>query len=435
MLTRDLISAEILDKCFENVSTQINIGLAVSGGSDSMALLLLVDRWRRARLQLGKVAPDLTIFTINHGLRPEAADECLFVVNKARQLGYDAEVLEWEGLRPTTRIQEKAREIRYQLLSGACHLRGIKVLMTAHHQDDQAETFLMRLARGSGVDGLSVMAPESRRFGLRLLRPLLELEKAELVLELEAENWEYMVDPSNSDSRYERVRLRERHEELKRLGLTSAMIGLGASRLRRAKTALNEISDQFLAKSAFISDYGTARIDQLAFFDAPDEIAIRAMAKILRVCGGSQDVPNMARLESLTAKLKADFSTNRTLAGCRVIAKGDFWLIVREAGRISEVRKPVVPGNCMFWDTRYIVCADKTASTDMVAGPLEKAAELRDLVDEKALQTIPKDALASLLAFRHNSKIMAVPAIDFWTPEATRVGLQAKFITSDDGLI
>jgi tRNA(Ile)-lysidine synthase len=424
-----------LGKCFNKVSTQTEIALAVSGGPDSMALLLLVDRWRRARLQQGQVAPEVMVFTIDHGLRPQASVECRFVVKKARELGYNAEILHWEGLPPTTRIQEKARDIRYQLLAGACHLHGIKTLMIAHHLDDQAETFLMRLARGSGVDGLAAMAEESQRYGLLLMRPLLGFEKADLLGQLCESGWNYITDPSNTDLRFERVRLRECNEELQKLGLTSAMIGLSAARLRRVKRALNEVSERFLAQNAFISDFGTARIDQLAFFDAPDEIAIRALSKILRICGGSHEVPNMARLEKLTTRLKADFATNRTLAGCRLIAKGDFWLIVRETGRITETAKPIVPGACMFWDSRYIVCADQAASKSIVAGPLVKIGDLKDTGYENALQNIPKEARSSLLAFRRKGELLAVPAIDFWKTEAKTAGLQAKYITSDDGLL
>lgn len=431
----NIISDLKLEKCFDNISTQADIALAVSGGPDSMALLLLVDRWRRRRLEQGLSAPDLTILTIDHGLRKEAGEECQFVLDKAHELGYKAELLHWTGPKPTTRIQEMAREIRYQQMAAACHLRGIKILMTAHHLDDQGETFLMRLARGSGVDGLSAMAFESRHYGLKLVRPLLEFEKTELVAQLDQSGWSYKIDPSNEDTKYERVRLRKRKEELQKLGLSSKMIGLAASRLRRAKIALNEVSNEFLAKNAFISDYGTARIDQLAFFDAPDEIAIRALSKLLKLCGGSLEVANMARLENLMAKLKDDFSTNHTLAGCRLIAKGDFWLILREAGRIVDVEKPIVPDGCMFWDNRYIVCANKDASNKITAGPLLKAADLNILVDEKALASVPKEALGSLLTLRQNGRLIAVPAIDYWQSEAISAGLQAKLITGDDGLV
>ncbi len=435
MSERAPINDEKLEECFLNISTKRSIGLAISGGPDSMALLLLVDRWRCARVKADKPIPDLRIFSVDHGLRAEAAHECAFVMRQAKALGYEGETLTWEGEVPKSRVQESAREIRYQLLAAACHKHGIKSLLTAHHIDDQAETFLMRLARGSGVDGLCAMAKESRRYGLHLHRPLLDLEKTVLLQELQEANWDYIEDPSNSDPRFERVRIRQHSKDLEALGLTSKMISLGARRLRRAKMALNEISDRFLDENAFISEYGTARIDQLALYDAPDEIAIRALSRVLRMCGGTQDVPNMARLETLLDGLNGDFSTNRTLAGCRLIAKGDFWLVVREVGRIIELQKPLVPGGCMFWDARYIVCADQKASKNIVAGPLISADELIGSDEEKALQAIEKEAVPSLLALRNKGELVAVPAIDFWQSESIRAGLQAKFITGDDILV
>jgi len=435
MSERDPISNKKLEERFDNISTKSSIGLAVSGGPDSMALLLLVDRWCCARKKANKFFPNIVIFSVDHGLRAAAARECAFVMSKAKILGYKGETLTWKGEVPTSRVQESAREIRYQLLAAACHKHGIKTLLTAHHLDDQAETFLMRLARGSGVDGLCAMAGESRRYGLYLHRPLLDLEKSVLLHALQEAQWDYIEDPGNDDPRFERVRLRQHSEELKTLGLSAKMIGLGAKRLRRAKMALNEISDGFLEDNAFISEYGTARIDQLALYDAPDEIAIRALAKVLRICGGTRDVPNMARLETLLEGLKRDFSTNRTLAGCRLIAKGDFWLVVREVGRILEVQKSIVPGGCMFWDARYIVCADEKASKNIVAGPLSSTDELAGNLEQAALQALPKEAIASLLALRYKGKIVAVPAFGFWQEDAISAGLQAKFISGDEALV
>ncbi len=422
------------EDCFEKISTQTEVALAVSGGPDSMALLLLVDRWRRKRLERGQIAPDLTIFTVDHGLRETAADDCRFVLDKARSLGYEAERLSWTGPKPVSRVQETARDYRYQLLAAACHLRGIKVLMTAHHLDDQVETFLMRLARGSGVDGLSAMALESRRYGLRLLRPFLEFRKEELQTELEASGWDHVTDPGNTDRRFERVRLREAAGALEALGLSAGMIGLGVRRLRRARAALDEMGNDFVARNVLISSYGTARMDQLAFHDAPDEIALRALSRILKLCGGRQDVANMARLESLTEKLKSDFVTNSTLAGCRIISRGDFWLIVREAGRITELEKPLIPGDCIFWDNRYVICADKGFRDGVVAGPLHRERDLEMLADHKSLAAIPHEALDSLLSLRHRGRLVGVPALDYWNPAEMAGLIEARLITGEDSL-
>ena len=436
MPEHDPISFEHLQKCFSSFSQQDHIGLAISGGPDSMALLLLVDRWRTARVKARQKVPELVLFTVDHGLRDTAAQECALVMERAAKLGHEGEVLrwDWQGEPPETRVQEQAREIRYQLLAAACHSRGIKCLLTAHHLDDQAETFLMRLARGSGVDGLGAMTRESRHYGLQLVRPLLAFPKAVLLEELRIAGWQYVTDPSNKDLRFERVRMREHREQFEALGLSARMIALSAERLQRARAALERGCERFLTDNALISDYGTARIDQLALADAPDEIGVRALAKVLRICGGRSEDPNMARLERLLEKLKDDFSTNRTLAGCRLIAKGDFWLIVREAGRIVERQKPLVPGGCMFWDARYIICADSDVPDTIEVGPLLLMSSLLDDKAQKKLHKLPKEAIASLLVLWEKGEVLAVPAIDYWRREELCGQIKVRFVTRDDGL-
>jgi tRNA(Ile)-lysidine synthase len=423
-----------LTDLFLPIATREDVAVAVSGGPDSMALLHLADRWRRQRLERRQAVPNFTILTVNHGLRPEAADECRLATAAAERLGYPSQLLAWPGERPQTGLQEWARELRYQLLATACHARGLGVLMTGHHLDDQAETFLMRLSRGSGVDGLSAMAPESRRLGLTLLRPLLDVPKRMLVGELEQHGIAYAKDPSNADPRYERARLRQREGELKKLGLSAEMIGLSSKRLRQARHALEETRDTFLARNAQISPYGSARVDQLALSDAPFDIAVRALARILRICGGGREAPNLARLETLTENLRADFDTGRTLAGCRLIAKAESWLVVREASRISEIEKKLMPGQCVFWDNRYVVCLDAAAPRDILAGPLGRAVDIDQAIGHAPPKSVPKEALASLLTLRRKGEIIAVPALDMWSEEAVKAGLTARFIGGDEGV-
>jgi tRNA(Ile)-lysidine synthase len=311
-------------------------------------------------------------------------------------------------------------------------------LLTAHHLDDQAETFLMRLARGSGVDGLASMAREVRRYGVTIHRPLLDVPRAALLNELKKSGWEWVDDPANRDRKFERARLRAHEKEMKKLGLSADKICLSARRLRRARQALESIRDSFLAENAIIGEHGLARIDQLALADAPFEIARRAMGRLLRICGGGDGFSSLARLERLTERLRDDFATNRTLAGCRIISRGDFWLIVREAGRIEEKAKPVAPGECVFWDNRYIVCSGRQAPRGILAGPLldsEPPEAPGDDEEGGALRKMPREAMPSLLTFRLDGGIIAIPALEYWSEKAVEAELAAKFITSDDGLV
>ncbi|HRD78871.1 MAG TPA: tRNA lysidine(34) synthetase TilS, partial [Hyphomicrobiaceae bacterium] len=194
------------------------IALAVSGGSDSMALLLLAAEWTRSRGAAGEVAP-LTAITVDHGLRAESAAEAEFVAAKCASLAIPHTILRWTGPKPTTGLPEAARQARYDLI--AEHLaadarahtgRPQRRLATAHHRDDVAETFLMRLARGSGLDGLAAMAESTTwppcggrlpgRPLMTIVRPLLSVPKDHLIATLAARGCGWHEDPTNRDSSF-----------------------------------------------------------------------------------------------------------------------------------------------------------------------------------------------------------------------------------------
>ena len=217
--------------------------LAVSGGADSTALLVLAARWAK-RL---KHPPKLVAVTIDHGLRAEAAREAAAVRRLARRLGVAHRTLRWQGRKPGTGLQEAARNARYRLLAQAAASAGYVHILTAHTMDDKAETVLFRLARGSGLVGLSGMAPvaplplgEDRT--VFLLRPLLRVPKARLLATLQAEGIAHSEDPSNRDPRFTRVRLRSLMPDLAREGLSAPGLSRFAARMRRADGAYERIT-------------------------------------------------------------------------------------------------------------------------------------------------------------------------------------------------
>ena len=179
------------------------IGLAVSGGPDSIALLLLAAAARPGKVEAA---------TVDHGLREESGAEAEMVAALCQKLGVPHEILsiEWKE-KPTTAIQERARARRYKELADWAGRREIKLLATAHHADDQAETLLMRLARGSGVQGLGAMRPTRQIPGtdITLARPLLRWKKEELEAICADAGVEPAIDPGNKDPAFERVRMRE----------------------------------------------------------------------------------------------------------------------------------------------------------------------------------------------------------------------------------
>jgi len=309
------------------------LALAVSGGPDSTALMWLAARLRDS---LGG-RPKLIAVTIDHGLRKDSAREALAVKRLARTLNVEHRTLRWTGRKPKTGIQEAARNARYRLLAEAAREAGARHLLTAHTLDDQAETVLFRMIRGSGISGLAGMSwfdrvPVPEGGGVSLVRPLLQVPKARLIATLKAAKVPYVIDPSNSDPRFARPRLRKLMRMLAREGLTAERLARLARRAKRAEEGLVSAVDsaQVALWPREWSFGDPATIDARAFLDLPQEIGLRLLDRMVLLSGrGGQ--PELGQLETLYAELaKAGAGIwvgmsghlRRTLAGAMVTLSG-----------------------------------------------------------------------------------------------------------------
>src|SRR3954471_14699661 len=198
------ISVQDAKRLFADWKAAPAIVLAVSGGPDSVAMMWLAARWRRATAR----GPRLVAVTIDHGLRAEAAREARDVKHLAKSLDLPHRTLRWSGAKPQTGVPAAARAARYRLLAEAARASGATHILTAHTRDDQAETLLMRMLRGSGIAGLAAMARESERDGLLLARPFLDVSKSQLIATLKKAKISFADDPSNRDTNFTRPRLR-----------------------------------------------------------------------------------------------------------------------------------------------------------------------------------------------------------------------------------
>jgi len=326
-----------------------HVALAVSGGPDSLALMRLAARWRA---ELG-LALKLSVLTVDHGLRPSSREEALTVGRLAAELGLPHAILTWEQEPHSASLQARARAARYDLMAAYCHEHDIPALVTAHHLDDQAETFLMRLKRGSGLDGLAAIPERGAWAGIAILRPLLDLPKARLVATLDEAGIAFASDPSNVDPRFERARVRGSTEALERLGLTPEALALSARRLRRAREALDHAAQDFLAAHSETSEAGYALIDRDALASAPQEIALRALAQLIGAVGGGETPLRLAKLEALLAALMEDPDKVHTLGRCRLEPISGRLGIFREVrGRGLPVAR-LLPGERTLWDNRF----------------------------------------------------------------------------------
>jgi tRNA(Ile)-lysidine synthase len=304
-----------------------HVALAVSGGGDSMSLMWLAAQWAGQTRQ----PPKLTVLSVDHGLRPGSAEDANWVVEQAGALGLAGAMLEWRGPKPTTGVQARARQARYDLLLGWCVDNRSGALVTAHSLEDQAETFLMRLARGSGIDGLSAMRP-LRQDRIAILRPLLGVSRARLRSTLVAAGVRWLEDPANRDPRFERVRWRNTLARLEQEGLAPAMIALSAHRLERATHALEHATSRLEAE-VVEQDDKQASFRLAAVQEVPEELMLRLLKRLIMRYGAGGEPPELAALERLGEWITEGVSGGHTLAGCRITRRKDAVRIRREDPR------------------------------------------------------------------------------------------------------
>ena len=397
-------AAPVTDKeahsLFDGLRGHGHAALAVSGGSDSMALLWLAARWSQ-----DNPGTKLSVLTVDHGLRPEARAEAEKVARQARALGLDACILRWDAPKPLAGIQEQARAARYRLMGEWCRGHGASLIVTAHTLDDQAETFLMRLARGSGSEGLAAMVPLSPG-DPPIARPFLAVSRERLRATLHAAGRNWIDDPSNADERFERIRLRNLMPALAPHGITAKTIGRSARRLARANAALDHFASASLDRIVAMKPEGFAVIDRAAFVALPEEIALRILSRLLKRLGGRTTPPRLLAVEALHSWIAGDEGTARTLAGCRVVKRTRDIIIGREPGRLAREPAPLGADRACLWDNRFAIAVGGTdrPCAIMPAGVFATVPRSKDL---------PAFVQATLPAILVDGELAAVPAIGY----------------------
>lgn len=299
--------------------------IAVSGGSDSLALLDLLILWRQQRA----VRPDIAVATVDHRLRPDAKAEAAFVADRCRDHGLDHRILLWRGAKPATGLPAAARVARYRLLDRERRRRHCAAIVTAHTLDDQAETFLMRLARGSGLRGLSAMRFCAEIDGVPILRPLLGVKRERLRAHLRARGLSWRDDPSNEDQRFLRPRLRRLLPLLAAEGLTVERLGEVARKLGRADEAISKAASELTAN---LDDAG--RLSRQLYREAAQEVRLRYLTQQISRCGGNRLPPSDQALEGLDLAICGTGDKLRRTLGHAIISAGPRFLkVVREGER------------------------------------------------------------------------------------------------------
>ncbi|WP_298919712.1 tRNA lysidine(34) synthetase TilS [uncultured Roseobacter sp.] len=374
------------------------LGVAVSGGGDSVALLhLLHEIARNQRLQLCAV-------TINHGLRTEAEVEAAFVAELCAGLDIPHKVLRWDGWTGQGNLQNAAREARYSLIAAWAKSQQLSHVALGHTQDDQAETVLMRLARGAGVDGLAAMGPSRARDGITWLRPLLQVSRASLREMLQDREIRWCEDPSNDDLRFDRIKLRQALTVLEPLGISAAALSQVADNMARTRIALNAHAVS-AARKITTEQAGALKVDWSGFDALPAETARRIMIRALQWISGAGYAPRGRSVQKLMDGLRAGH--NGTLEGCHVIrSKGAMW-IYRELDPVRHLSCDIAD----VWDNRWQLTS-KADEIDQPDAGLRIAAlgerGLRDFPQWRALGC-PRDALLATPAVWKDDQLVAAP--------------------------
>ncbi len=313
------------------------VAVAVSGGSDSMAALHLLAQAGHAVLAV----------TVDHGLRDESAEEARFVAGVCSELGVPHTILRWEHGDVEGNLQDAARTARYRLVADWAVERGISHVALGHTADDQAETFLMRLARGAGVDGLSAMRARWVQDGVTFVRPFLGQSRAALRGYMERRGLAWVEDPSNADPRFERVKARAALAELAPLGITAEVLGGVAGNLSEVRQAL-ELHCAEVARAITVPALGDVVFDRAGLLAAAPEVRRRLLVGALRWVASAHYPPRGEKVAGLEHAIVT--GTDRTLAGCRIAVSETQVRVFREAEAVRET----VCATDEIWDNRWV---------------------------------------------------------------------------------
>lgn len=312
------------------------LGLAVSGGGDSLALMHIAAEWASGR--------HLMVATVDHGLRSESAEEAKQVHAAAKALNLDHVTLLWQRDTKVGNLMANARDARLRLLSGWAQRNNLPVIALGHTLDDQAETLLMRLTRGSGVDGLAGMAEYRSAFGVDWIRPMLETRRTELREWLIAHDLSWIDDPSNDNDDFDRIRIRK---AIATLGIDPEALARSAAHIRDAKDALSYYAAD-AARDAIIRN-GSLTLPRLPFRNAPPEICRRLLIAGCRWISGADYPPRRATV--IHAMQAVSIGNRVSLDGTLIEPSGD---------RLHFYREPAAalrsgPSTESHWDNRWRV--------------------------------------------------------------------------------
>ena len=387
------------------------IALAVSGGPDSTAMMFLVSKSKKIKKK------NVTVLIVDHDLRKDSRKEANLVMRNAKKIGFKYKILKWRGLKPSSGIQEAARKARYDMMISWCEKNNVKKLFLAHHLDDQVETFLMRLSKGSGIDGLSSMSKTSLKVNVNIIRPFLEIPKTKLVEIANSSNMKWVSDPSNSNLSYQRSRIRKLIPALSREGIDSHHINLVIKRMDSAKDALNETVNSNIIKYVKSMEGIAFSLSYEALDKLSPEILLRILERIIMVASGSIYPARRLKLEAILSWLKSDNQISaKTLSGTVLRKRKDYIIFYRElkSSQASASIRPLT-NRYLSWDNRFHLKLNKSKDLEVKSLGNEgvKILKSKKLLKKHGLKNIPLSAWKSAPSLWSKKRLISVPSLGY----------------------
>ncbi|NQV43652.1 MAG: tRNA lysidine(34) synthetase TilS [Rhodospirillales bacterium] len=407
------------------------VAVGVSGGPDSLALLRLVDTWARA--QGGRVIG----LTVDHGLRAGSGPEAAWVSRELGNHGIEHHILVWQGKKPASGIQDKARKARRRLMLEWCRDNGVLHLCLGHHANDQVETHLMRMARCGQSEAQSESLNEGGQSGLagmslvreyahaRVVRPLLSVSKNRLEATLQSMGQTWLNDPSNDKEQFERVRVRKVVSQMETVGGGVSGMVDSIREFGDIRRDLERLGARTLSASSSLYPAGYARFDPRKLSANGDSAAIYALSRLIMTVGGLRYPVSREKLGRVQQSLaRWSSGDKRTIGGCLFCGTDDGVLITREERNLPSPQ--LVPGSSevqkIHWDNRFMLSLCTEVAQTEASLSLGKLGyrgwdRLVRVMPDLRRHPVPLSARYALPALFHNDDIISVSHLTKRFPE------------------
>ena len=400
------INFEFFIKKYKEKFKDQNIALAVSGGSDSLALAFLAKKFSK------KYHYNVIAFTLDHQLRKESSEETELVKYIMKKQNIEHHSLLWSGKKPKTKIQETARIMRYNLFSDACIKHNCKYIFLGHHANDQVETFVIRLEAKSGLEGLACMREFSKILtesgSLELVRPLLSYEKNTLIEICKINKLKWIEDPSNSDLKYLRSKTRK-------LLVNSSMFddfNKAILLFRKLSISVNTLLYKYIFNDIEFSEVGICKMNLYKFNTLPKHLQVRVLNYLIKIIGGKKYPRRSSVLFNLIKNISSENNKITTIGGTYINIKNNNIVLSRQLDRSIDIKKIIKPFT--LWDRRFLVL-NNTKRKHITIGPLGEEDYLAMIKLNKIKKpSINFNAIKTIPAIRVLEQIVSVPHLLYW---------------------